>query len=149
MSVAISSHYHNEMARPTIAERRHLVKILPTSTVPTQGNPVPAGSVIEFLNLPSSTAAAGSFISVKESYMELTVRCINAANNTPAALPRQGAASLFERIQVHSSGMVVEDSLHHNQLISLLSDMTNMDQFKAGVPALLEGLGSDAGPAPR
>ena len=76
-----------------------------------------------------------------------TVRCINAADNTPAALPRQGAASLFERIQVHSSGMVVEDSLHHNQLISLLSDMTNGDTQKRGVPAHLEGLGSDAGAA--
>ena len=144
MSVAISSHYQNTTARPTIAERRHLVRILPTSTVPTAANPVPAGNQISFLNLPTSSAAAGSFISVPESYMEITVRC-NTNADANARLPRGGVASLIERVQVLSNGVPCEDTLHYNQLINLLQDMSSSDSDKKGVPARLQGLGEAGG----
>ena len=89
MSV-ISQDYMNHTAKQAMPERRHLVKIEPTSTNPSEASPVNAGSTIEFLNLPTASAAVGSYISTDESYMTLKVRCKVTAQR-PARLNRAGA----------------------------------------------------------
>ena len=76
--------------------------------------------------------------------MEITVRC-NTNADANARLPRGGVASLIERVQVLSNGVPCEDTLHYNQLINLLQDMSSSDSDKKGVPARLQGLGEAGG----
>ena len=139
MSVAISDHYQHPQAKPGMPEKRHLVEILPTSQSPTAANPVAAGSQIQWLNLPTAGAAPGSYISTEESYMSITVRILTNANATPGAFTKVGVPGLFERIDVTSSGHVVESSQHHPQLLAVLGDIADGGDDRSGYRSLTHG----------
>lgn len=139
MSVNISNAYMLQNQKPNLPEKRHLVQIEPTSVNPSQANPLHGGAVIEFLNLPTSSSAVGSYISTKESYIHVKCRATVATDAKKARLPKTGFLGCIEEVRVTSSGYVVEDSKHHNLLSSFLRDMTEGDRDRTGVKNLLEG----------
>lgn len=139
MSVAISSAYQLNEQRPNLPEKRHLVQIEPTSQNPSSANPIHGGSTVEFLNMPTSASAVGSYISTKESYIKIKCRANVTTDTKTASLPKTGVMGCVEDIRVTSSGYVCEDSKHHNLLSSFLRDMTEGDRNRAGVRNRLEG----------
>lgn len=141
--VVMSDAYMNGgEARPHLPEKRHVVVIEPTSTNPSRTNPVQGGSKIQFLNLPTGASAVGSYISVKESYIKMTVRA-RTATGKDATLNKLGALGLFDHVKVLSSAYIVEDSQHHSRLASLLRDVDENDRNRAGVKETLEGTSGD------
>ena len=140
MSVAVSSAYRHPQAKPGMPEKTHLVQIDPTSQSPTAANPVAAGSVIEFLNMPTGSAAPGSYVDVSQSYMMVTVRILTAAAAQAGALTKVGVRGLFDRIQVNSSGYPVEDTQHHPQLLALLEDVRDKPEDRQGYRSMTLGL---------
>ena len=139
MSVAISSAYQLNEQKPNLPEKRHLVEVAPTSANPSSASPIHGGATIEFLNLPTSASAVGSYISTKESYIKVKCRATMAAAGKTCRLPKTGFMGCVEDIRVTSSGYVVEDSKHHNLLTSFLRDMTEGDRDRTGVRNRLEG----------
>ena len=139
MSVAISSAYQLNEQKPNLPEKRHLVEIAPTSANPSSANPLHGGATIEFLNLPTSASAVGSYISTKESYIKVKCRATMGTAGHTCRLPKTGFMGCVEDIRVTSSGYVVEDSKHHNLLSSFLRDMTEGDRDRKGVRSRLEG----------
>ena len=139
MSVAISSAYQLNSQKPNLPEKRHLVQVSPTSANPSSANPLHGGATIEFLNLPTSSAAVGSYISTKESYIKVSCRATVTTDTKTASLPKTGFLGCIEQVRVTSSGYVVEQSEHHNILSSFLRDMTEGDRNRTGVRNRLEG----------
>lgn len=139
MSVAISSAYQLNSQKPNLPEKRHLVQVSPTSANPSSATPLHGGATIEFLNLPTSASAVGSYISTKESYIKVSCRATVTTDTKTASLPKTGFMGCIEQVRVTSSGYVVEQSEHHNILSSFLRDMTEGDRNRTGVRNRLEG----------
>ena len=137
----VNSSYMNNNARPAVATKSHEVIVTPSSHQPSSASPVLAGTRIDYINLPTSTSAPGSFINVDSSYMKVKVRMTVATGaGKTGRLPKCGIHSLVERVQVNSSSFVVEDTQHYNQLMSVLQDMNSEDEAFKGVKEKLLGI---------
>ena len=86
MSVAVNHAYQNADAKPAIPTKEHEIIVEPTSHSPSETNPLVGGNRIEFLNLPTSSSANGSFISVAQSYIKITLKCNVQAGDGKTAL---------------------------------------------------------------
>ena len=141
MSVAVNHAYQNADAKPAIPTKEHEIIVEPTSHSPSETNPLVGGNRIEFLNLPTSSSANGSFISVAQSYIKITLKCnVQAGDGKTARFTSVGGHGLFERVQVNSSSYPVEDTQHYNMLYKMLQDMNSGDTKYEGATKILQGI---------
>lgn len=141
MSVAVNHAYQNADAKPAIPTKEHEIIVEPTSHSPSESNPLVGGNRIEFLNLPTSSSANGSFISVAQSYIKIKLKCnVQAGDGRTARFTSVGGHGLFERVQVNSSSYPVEDTQHYNMLYKMLQDMNSGDTKYEGATKILQGI---------
>lgn len=141
MSTVVNQAYQNADAKPAIPQKEHQLIIEPTSHSPSDGSPVTSGSRIEWLNIPTSSSANGSFISVAQSFIKIKVKMTVATGaNKTGRFTSIGVHGLIDRVQVNSSSYPVEDTQHYNMLYKMLQDMNTGEDKYAGTTKILEGI---------